>query len=64
MIGPQISETFEVKIFLSFFQIVISQDGSIYLNRIGSIQMRIKIPIFSKKIIFLAITVLFLLTKT
>ena len=35
-----------------------------YFNRIGSIRTRIKKSIFSKKIIFLAITVLLLLTKT
>ena len=35
-----------------------------HLNHMGSIQKRIKIPIFSKKIIFLAIAVLLLLTKT
>ena len=35
-----------------------------YLNRIGSIRKRIKMPIFANKNNFLAITVLFLLTKT
>ena len=35
-----------------------------YLNRIGSIQKRIKISIFSKKKNYLVIMVLLLLTKT
>ena len=35
-----------------------------YLNRMGSNRKRIEIPIFSKENNFLAITVLFLLTKT
>ena len=38
--------------------------GSRYLNRMGSIRRRIKIPIFSKRKKLLAITVLLLLTKT
>ena len=48
-----------LKIYFCFFLMI----GSRYLNRMGSIQKRIKIPIFSKKKI-LAITVLLLLTKT
>ena len=41
---------FDYLIVFRFFLII----GSRYLNRMGSIRKRIKIPIFSKKIIFLS----------
>ena len=54
MIGQKISEIFKVKLFLPFFlNCNFLRTPLCILIRMGSIRMRIKIPILSKKIIFL-----------